>query len=71
MIRETREETISGYCDYLSSNHSIDVTYIKVPILSSRPGAKAHPHFYCTHMSECNLEIDCPIYKKAINKSIW
>lgn len=71
MITETREETIYGYCDYLSSNHSIDVTYAKIPILGSQPGAKARPDFYCTHREECNLELDCPIYKKASTKNTW
>lgn len=67
----TKIEPFEGYCEYLSCNTWVDVTYTKIASISNiKPQAKA-TRLDCEYLDECNLNFDCPVFKEASKNDTW
>lgn len=70
-MRETKNIVVSGYCDHLSSEHSITATYAKINMLGDMHSYQKLTSFRCNHASDCRKDSECPIVQKAMKDNIW
>ena len=67
----TKEISVHDYCDYLESEHTIEVTYQQIVAIGmTHPGAKA-VDFDCEYSDDCPDPNACPVFKKASQNHRW
>lgn len=68
----TKTKLVKGYCEYLSDECSIKVTYIRSAALGSSQTYAIADTFSCTYEKDCGYGTDCPIYQAEDGKAnIW
>ena len=62
--------SVTGYCPYLGSEHSIDATYGKINFVGDMTSYARLLSYYCDCSSECT-EQSCPLEKLADSRQFW
>ena len=57
----------SGHCPIMDKKHTITIYYVEIPIPRSFTSGKKVVFFNCDHSAFCNLDLECPIFKKGKN----